>query len=450
VIADRVGEMGVLWDLFRSRRTSRAEIVAFQQRQLRRLIRHAGRHVPYYRRLFARAEFTPDQFQSLSDLRRIPITERGDIRSLPASEVCAEGLPIERLRVVHTSGSTGTPVTIRRTNMEENLLLGYRVRAAGEYGLGLWTRRVQLDYFSAHTLQAEGRPRVWERLGILPRLLVDWTTPKEQIVKLVEGFRADVLSGPPSVLSWLADEFTDEDRRRMGFQLTIMGAETSTALMRRQIERGYGAPLAELYGSHEVVFIAMQRPGGDDYRVCEEAVYFEVLKDGRPAEPGERGEVVVTALHSFAMPFIRYRLGDEVTLGDPPDDARDPYLTIRSIDGRIIDRFVFADGRVYHPYSLKEAFHDVEDVRSFQIVQTDPDRVLVRLVLYGNEREATNRIEAGLREMLGADVAVQLEVTDSLQPAAGKFRPYVSMAQFRASDPADYRGRTTGSARPGA
>ncbi|MCP5111550.1 MAG: phenylacetate--CoA ligase family protein, partial [bacterium] len=86
----------------------------------------------------------------------------------------------------------------------------------------------------------------------------------------------------------------------------------------------------------------------------------------------------MTALHSFAMPFIRYRVGDEVTLGDPPDDERDPYLTIRSIDGRIVDRFVFADGRVFHPYTLKEAFYDVAEVRCFQIVQTDPNRVLLR------------------------------------------------------------------------
>ncbi len=107
------------------------------------------------------------------------------------------------------------------------------------------------------------------------------------------------------MLSWLADEFTAEDRRRVGFRLTILGAEASTALMRRQIERGYGAPLAKVYGRHEVVFIAMQRAGRDDFRVCGEAVVFEVLKDGRAAEAGERGEVVVTALHSFAMPFIR-------------------------------------------------------------------------------------------------------------------------------------------------
>jgi phenylacetate-CoA ligase len=245
------------------------------------------------------------------------------------------------------------------------------------------------------------------------------------------------------VLSWLADEFSDEDRRRMGFRLTITGAEILTALMRQQIERGFGAPVAEVYGSHEVVFIAMQRPGRDDYRVCEEAVVLEVLKNGRPAAPGERGEVVVTALHSLTMPFIRYRLGDEVTLGPTPDDAHEPYLTIRSIDGRTIDKFVLADGRVLHPYSVKHTFNDVTEVRSFQIVQTDPDRFLVRLVLYRRGKEITDRIEAGLREMLGPAVAVELEVAESLQPATkSKFRPYVSMAQYRASDPADFRSGT--------
>ncbi|MCP5111551.1 MAG: hypothetical protein GY953_12025 [bacterium] len=165
MIADRAGELRTLRDLLRSRKTKRSEIVAFQERQLRRLIPHAGEHVPYYRRLFAKAGFHPDHFQSLRDLHKIPITERSDIQPLPASEVCAEGLSIDRLRAVKTSGSTGTPVSIFRTSMEENLLLGYRARAAGEHGLGMRTRRVKLDYFSPGTLRKEGPPRLWANVA---------------------------------------------------------------------------------------------------------------------------------------------------------------------------------------------------------------------------------------------------------------------------------------------
>ena len=78
----------------------------------------------------------------------------------------------------------------------------------------------------------------------------------------------------------------------------------------------------------------------------------EVFEGRSSARPGEVGEVVATRLHAFAMPFIRYRLGDLVTQGDAPCACGAPFSTIFTVQGRMLDYFPLANGRLFHPYEL--------------------------------------------------------------------------------------------------
>jgi phenylacetate-CoA ligase len=279
------------------------------------------------------------------------------------------------------------------------------------------------------TLQGKGRRDLHERLGLLPRVLIDWRLPKAEIVDMLERFRPQVISGPPAILSSLADDLTAEDRRRLNVALVTTGAEMMTVPMRRRIEHGFGAPVADRFGSHEVVFIAMQRPGREEYRVCGESVVVEVVQDGRPALPGESGELIVTALHSFAMPFIRYRLGDQVVVGQ----SNDPYQTLRSIEGRIVDRFKLPSGLLVHGYTLGEVVEASGlEVRRFQITQERRDAFRVRLLLRSGERPF-DQLEGALRERLEPGVGVSIEVVDAFdQNGARKFYPFVSVERLEA------------------
>jgi phenylacetate-CoA ligase len=409
------------------RPASRREIVLFQEARLRRLIHHAYRHVPYYRQLLGAAGIDPDRIETIDDLRRVPITERRDIQGLPAAVLCDQSVRVASLRTVTTSGTTGNPLRVRRTWTEENVLLALRARAASAYGLGLGTRRAQIDFIGAETAPMSRR-RLHERVGVLPRLPIDWRTPTAEIVDAVARFRADVVSGPPSILSWVAPTLSDEDRRRMGIARTFVGAETLTPGMRDAIEHGFGAPAVDVYGCHECVFLAMQRPGTTTYRVCEESVILEVLNDGEPAGPGETGDVVVTALHSFAMPFIRYRLGDRVTVGDPPRDGDEPYLSLSAIDGRTIDRFVLSGGRTLHPYTLGGAIERCAGVRTFQVIQHAPDGFHVRIEPRAGARAVEDDVLRSLRMVLAPEIAVRVELVPTLRAEGGrKFRGYIAL-----------------------
>lgn len=424
------------WVRLLHRRGEHADVLAFQNRRLRKLVSHCYRSVPYYRRLFERASLHPQDIRSLDDLKKIPITERADIQFEEPSQLCAEGVNLKSLLIRRTSGSSGAPLTIRRHSFEERLLLAHRLQFFRSIGLGFQTRRLAL----AHV----GQEPVWKRrlhatpwqnrLGVFSKARVDWTLPKDEIVARILSTRPDLISGPASILSWTADEFSAEDTAQIRPRLVLTGSETCTPTMSRQIQRGFGAPLIEIYGSHELVFIARKGPGDSEFRVFGETVIAEVIKDGEAVAPGADGELVGTALHSFAMPFLRYRLGDLVRRGSSAGWHPHSASTLASVTGRTVDRFVLASGRVVHPYELTVIFRDEERwLRRFQIIQCERNAFIVRVIPYRQpDSQTLSDVVRKFQSAVVEPVEVRIELVSALPTTGtGKFYPYISCERFK-------------------
>jgi phenylacetate-CoA ligase len=416
-----------------------ANVVAFQNRRFRMLVEHCYRNVPYYRKLLRQAGLRPEHIRSLDDLPKIPLTSRADIQFLEPRELCAEGVKPESLLMRRTSGSSGAPLTIRRLWFEERILLAMRLRFYLGMGFGPRTRRVQIENLaSAADWRRTLHQAPWQkRLGIFPKISLDWTLPKDELVARIRSFRADLIAGPPSLLAWIADDLSPLQMERIRPRLVGIGGETCTEGMRRQIERGFAAPILEIYGSHEFVTIGWRAPGDAEYRIFGQGVIAEVLREGQPVAPGEDGELTGTALHSFAMPFLRYRLGDLVRRGASNGWHAHSVSSLAMVVGRTMDRFVLASGRVIHPYNVAFVLRDEELwLRRFQIIQIDRNRFLIRIIPYkvpGGEvmAEATRK----LATVFGEPVEVQIELVSELpSSASGKFFPYVSLERFRQWD----------------
>lgn len=420
---------GALWRALRGsagpRFRSREALERYQSACLRALIHYAYQQVPYFRWLLDDCGVSPGQIRNVANLSLLPTTDRSDIQMLPAEDVCAKGLLRRAHRVLSTSGSSGAPLVVRRTELEETLMLAFRARAVGAWGFGPRTRRANIDHFSPETLAMEARQRFYERLGIILRLNLDWRTPKDEIVARISHFEPDLISGPPSLLAELADDLDDSDRERIHATRILTGAEQLSESARERIERGFGLPVADIYGCTEIVFMAMEAPDEEGYRLCEEAVIVEVLNGGAPAD---RGEIFVTGLHQWSMPFIRYRLGDFVEVMDGTGVHR----FLRSIDGRVTDRFLLSDGRRLHGYTLGELVEGSRlAVRRFQITQVQRDAFHVRLVLDAADRARFAALDQCLRDTLGPGIQVQLEVVESLDRADRKFHTFVSYERLQ-------------------
>jgi len=167
--------------------------------------------------------------------------------------------------------------------------------------------------------------------------------------------------------------------------------------------------------------------------VVGNSLIVEILKDGQPVAPGEAGELVGTALHSFAMPFVRYRLGDLVQRSPSDQSHACSVFAFESVHGRVIDLFELGGGQKIHPYRITSVFRDKAPwVRRFQIVQTDRNAFWVRIVPYeepGEETAAT--LASDLRATFPEEVSLRVEfVKELITTATGKFYPYVALERY--------------------
>jgi phenylacetate-CoA ligase len=372
-----------LYSLLRHPHVARDKIVAFQNKQLRRLITHAYENVPYYRKLFDRNGLRPNDIQSVADLSAIPITSKRDLQLLPAEEVVARGVNPKNLIAHRTSGSSGEPFTIRHTWLEERILFLFRLRSMHYLGQRPTDKVANIGLIRPKDPNDnQVITQILQAIGLYRRVRINRLLPLENIVSALRHFRPDILTGPPVVLSRLAQIIGNEDRLVIRPRSVRVNGEVLTPIMRREIAEAFKTPVFDTYGSREFSMIAWECKKTDELHTCDDNLILEVLNDGRPAASGERGEVVGTNLHSFAMPFIRYRLGDIVTKGAETCQCGQPFSTIRAIQGRMLDYFPLPGGRVIHPYEITLFIvrNAAPWIRQYQLTQEREDRVILRVV----------------------------------------------------------------------
>ena len=426
--------LSTVWSVARHARASREEIVAYQGAHLRRLVSHAYTSVPYYRALFDRHGIAPHHVRTVADLALIPVTSKRDLQRAPAVEVVARGLDPDRLLVHMTSGSSGEPLSIRRTWLEERLGTAFRLRALRDLGLRVTDRRVGVGLLRPHDPRDWDLPqRMLRRLGLYRKAALDCRSAPEEILRRLEELRPDVIAGFPGVICRIAQVIAGGRPTTLRPRLLMSGGEVLTPLMRREITEAFGAPVVELYGTHELGMIAWQCTKMGGFHVSDDSVIVEVLKDGRPARPGEVGEVVATRLHALAMPFIRYRLGDLVTQGDTPCPCGAPFSTILTVQGRMLDYFPLANGRLFHPYELVMIIlnHGTRWIGQYQLTQERRDRVVLQVVpRLSPSPEDIGGLERAARETLGPGVEFQVVLVPEIPlEVTGKFRVSRSLVE---------------------
>ena len=202
------------YSLLRHFHVTMDEIVAFQNRQLRRLINNAYHNVPYYRRLFDDHRIKPQDIRSVSDLPSIPITSRIDLQKLPLQDRLASGVDERKLIVRTTSGSTGEPLVLLRTRFEERLLMFFRQRSYRYSGLRMRDRMAKVSLCPQRQKQCyELLSRVIQALGLYRHLMVSCLQKQDFILNQLKEFHPDVIQGYPGILSRIAVMISRENRR---------------------------------------------------------------------------------------------------------------------------------------------------------------------------------------------------------------------------------------------
>jgi len=207
----------------------------------------------------------------------------------------------------------------------------------------------------------------------------------------------------------------------------MCGAEPLTPVLKRRIEDGFDAKIYDVYGCHEVNLVAAMCPVTDELHVCDDGLILEVLADGAPARPGERGEVFVTSLNSYAMPFIRYSMGDVATMGSDRCRCGAPFSTIRSVEGRTFDYFDLPNRASVHVHQAGLALTagSYGSIRQYQLTQDANDRIVALVVPEPGASLDATALGRALDPLFGSDAEVVVRIVEEIPPGpSGKTPPY--------------------------
>lgn len=418
------GKYVALWSLLKNERRRPAELAAMQEAKLRRLVRHAFEQVPFYRRLYKEHRVSPEDIRTAEDLAMLPVIDKEMLTAQPLCDLISDrhGSSDELIRL-STSGSSGIPFDLFIDKPYEQLRKAQALRPYLSNGRRLADRVVYVTGYP------DKKPKWFMHLGVLEEKRIACDLPHARQVELCNALRPQVLQGYPSALTSLASYVRDEDLEIVRPRLIFTDSELLTSESRNLIERTFGAPLIDVFGTWETGNIAYECDRHQGYHFAIDCVRLELIKqDGKPAGEHEVGEIVCTALDNFAMPLIRYNLHDVAAFATGPCVCGRNFPVLDTVGGRSDDMVRLADGRTLSPQGFLTSFNFLSDaVKEFQVVQEATDRFRITVVPAACfDEAASERIRRSVSSRYpGSEVSIA--VVDRIErEASGKLRSFVS------------------------
>jgi phenylacetate-coenzyme A ligase PaaK-like adenylate-forming protein len=412
-----------------------AEIEAQQLTRLRNFLAQVALTVPYYRQVFARAGFRPDSVAHVRDLAQLPFLTKSLIRE-NCEDLKAAGAG--RLIRYNTGGSTGEPLVFFMGAARVSHDVAAKWRATRWWGVDIGDCEIVL-WGSPIELGKQDRIKLWRDRLLRSHLLPAFQMSERQMdlyLERIVQLRPRMLFGYASALALLATHAQSQGRMLHDLELRVAFAtgETLYPAQREIIERVFGCPVANGYGSRDGGFIAHQCPQGSLHLSAEHIVVELVDAAGQPVPPGEVGEIVVTHLATADFPLIRYRTGDMAARASSPCSCGRGLPVLEKVLGRSTDFIRTPAGNIMHALALIYEVREKPGVRAFKFIQAE-DLSLELLVVAGPELTADieRQMIAGLMARMGAGGRVQVTRVAEIPPEkSGKYRYVVS----RASDAA--------------
>ncbi|MEM9097022.1 MAG: phenylacetate--CoA ligase family protein [Pseudomonadota bacterium] len=362
------------------------EIEARQFRELTSLLAHAYQTVPAQRARLETAGYRPGMAVDQDLWRAIPIIGRAPLQDEPEAWR-SNAVPKDHGEIlsVASSGSTGSPLRILGTALDAAYSKAFTLRKL------LWH---DIDFTKTLAAIREARQTAlgkrYQRWGDLleypfatgPAYGIDIHVGVERQAQWLSHIRPEYLLAFPSNIAELAREF---DREAVGLDrldAVLCIAEIVTPELRALVAERWGARCIDLYSARECGPISLECPDAPDHRhhVMAERVKVEVLDaEGEPVAEGETGRLIISVLHNYAQPMIRYEIGDYAVQGGLCACGRGlPVLT--QIKGRVRNMLTAANGKRFWPSFMTSALFGKLPLRQHQFVQTAPGKLRCKLV----------------------------------------------------------------------
>jgi len=436
------------------------ELLARSEKKLATVLDHSVHHVPFYRDLFSSQALEIENSSAIECLRQFPVLSKSMYRQYPPEHFLAANIPPERRLLWTTSGSTGEPFSFYLDRKAMPVAFAGHLFFDSWYGLRPFGRYVRI------VMPPTARPKLasgisvasrvrWKIANRLQHVYESFTQRKicvmdvdrgqvERIYQQLEQFRPSFILGYTSTLAFIAHELMDRQRRLSNqLQGVITIAETLTQTRREIIEAYFNAPIINRYGLREFGTWSAQScsHAPTQLHLNSEMVVCEILRaDGSPAPRGETGRVVLTDLHNYARPFIRYDTGDLAVAGVGPCDCGRGFPLLSRLDGRSIESIVTKSGKEINPVVLGRYLREggpaslhsnhLEFIKHYQLVQETPASVRILVVASkGFDSDRKERLRVDLCRLLGDDMAVAVEIVDEIKCERSGKRPIIKVVR---------------------
>ena len=434
----------VLWychELSRNQRLGPNELKGIQEKRLKAIIRHAYEHVPLYHRQFESVGLRPEDIRTVEDLTKLPFTTKRQIWDGLPDRSIARGYDINGCVKMPTSGTSGGPMPAYRDKRFWDYCVAYRYYVRPRtLGVNPWDKILEIYYSrpdATHVKRDDGRDtkggsRGREALGPSFSLFKRWIKAVyiaysgDEIIDDILEYKPGVIYANASYLRLLAETVAERGIEGVKPKCLISWGEVLDEPTREFLESSFGCEAFNYYGAYEVGPIACECRNRGGIHTLADFVVLEIVRDGEPVKPGERGEIVVTGLLNYAMPMIRYRVGDIGILGDDRCSCGSSHPLLKSVEGRIIDCFALPHGRLVTPQIIQSAIQATPGISRYQAVQQDEGKVTIELMSKESDPDvSTHELVARCHGVLGDDIEIEV-IKGDRKDLKAKFRPVIS------------------------
>ena len=401
---------------------SKPALEEVQTARLRAMVRHSGQSVPFHASRFRQAGVSIGSLALEKEFRKIPIMTRADL-SLPQSELCSSSADANSLIEIRTSGTTGAPARVFISPEDKRWRQAVRGRASEALGIEQWFRTAHL-LFNDRSLNRSRplRDRVAEwavrRRSRYQRPFY-FTYSCSEILDELERYSPMVVEGTPAYLENLA-QAAKSTKSLPRLEAVVSAVDLLDRSRRKRLERFYGCPVYDIYGSRDAGVMGWECPERSGLHMNIDTSFYEVVKDGREVSPGESGELLITSLTDFAMPLVRYRVGDVVRLGGDQCACGRGLPMLKMVEGRASDFLELGNGRSVSPHELLSAVQEVEGVPAFQMVAERSGTINVRLFLRKQKASIGESVRTRLEELFGPEVRFDVSLVEETPKAKVK------------------------------
>lgn len=420
----------ILSSLEKSQYYSEEELRRLQCEKLKVIIRHSYENVPYYRRIFKGLSLSPEDFKDVSDLRKLPFISKKDVKKNPEDFLSVNARRF-LLRKVFTSGTTGSPLRLYRDLYSINFENAIVERQRRWTGLNSNSRKVILR--SSPVVPSRIKvPPFWRYDLFQNALFISAYHLSEEnafhYFKKIREYKPVLLETVPSA-GYLMAKLFNLKGLRVDFKYIFTSSEVLMPHQKEFMEAQFGAKIFDHYGTAErVSAIGMCEKG--NYHIYPEYAITELV----PLEEKKGAfEITGTTLNNFAMPLLRYKTGDIVTVSSDRCPCGRDFQRIESIDGRKTDEcFITKDGRYISLLSGMLSI-DLNNVIETQFIQEDVGSIRVKVVAgerYSDSDEV--RLKKSIRNFLGEDIKIHIDrVAFIPRINGGKFRQFIKERRFK-------------------